>query len=732
MALFLVPATAFAANVDLGTFTPPTATSLGSLDHFAVFAENYTQSGSDMEGSIAVKSFVPDSKDMGSSTNVSGRSGNPAINYVVGISDLSKFTYQRAPQVENTWLVVGDDIAISGTGNQRTLTKSDGTTKQIDTSQVIHVKDSTYTIDFAKSFAGLSDYAQAQYSKADSGVGIDRTSSSDSVTISCDDGFDVANLTVSELESRKLIIKASDAGTKAYSLIINVSDAKDADNVVLGASNGMSIDGVEYAQSNAYDSLGGKVLFNFGTSAGTYDFQKYQMGVVLCPNGTATCTSNSHNGSYYANTVKNVNCEIHQNGFKPQGSSSSATATLEATKALSGDPYSGDESFSFTLEAVTSGAPMPSSATASCKAGGTATFGAITYTAAGTYNYTITETTGETPGMEYDSIAHTVTVTVAKDATTGALSVSSVKYDSTGNSLTVTNKYKTNTTAALKVSKLVSGAGYAGDETFGFLLTELDGAPGPAWPTWHHASCKNGGTATFGDITYTKAGTYYYQIAEEAESTPGMTYDTTPKYAKVVVSGTTSLTATITYGSSKDACSNPSLTVTNTYTAFPILIQKYDASSGRTLALSGCHLQVTSATTGDVYADWVSDASKPKQLYLPAGSYVLTELGAPAGYLTTTPIPFTVASDGTVTSTQDNANGGVMTGGIFIADYKPVTPVSPATPVTPATTPQTGDAFNAALPLGIAIGAAVAVSVAIYLRKRDGGEPVGPRHSGRH
>ena len=113
-----------------------------------------------------------------------------------------------------------------------------------------------------------------------------------------------------------------------------------------------------------------------------------------------------------------------------------ATATLEVTKSLKS--WRAGDSFTFTLAAVTEGAPMPPNTTATAtEQNKKATFDEITYETSGSYEYTITETDGGKPGVTYDTAAHNVVVTVSKNATTNALSAT-VAYDG-ADSLEVTN-----------------------------------------------------------------------------------------------------------------------------------------------------------------------------------------------------------------------------------------------------------------------------------------------------
>ena len=77
-----------------------------------------------------------------------------------------------------------------------------------------------------------------------------------------------------------------------------------------------------------------------------------------------------------------------------------AEASPEVTKALTGREWTDDDSFTFTLAAVTEGAPLPATVTGTAtKAQPKVSFGTITFNKAGTYEYTITETAGSIPGV---------------------------------------------------------------------------------------------------------------------------------------------------------------------------------------------------------------------------------------------------------------------------------------------------------------------------------------------
>ena len=108
---------------------------------------------------------------------------------------------------------------------------------------------------------------------------------------------------------------------------------------------------------------------------------------------------------------------------------------IRVTKAyaVGSDKYS--ENVRFT---VTSGdrAPTPEHTEVTIPGGDTGSFGRITFEAAGTYTYTVSEVNDGVSGMTYDRSQYTVTFTVVEDAGSHKLEVESVAYGQVGASTT--------------------------------------------------------------------------------------------------------------------------------------------------------------------------------------------------------------------------------------------------------------------------------------------------------
>ena len=215
---------------------------------------------------------------------------------------------------------------------------------------------------------------------------------------------------------------------------------------------------------------------------------------------------------------------------------------LEVTKELTGGTWP-DDGFEFTLETEHTeedGVTMPTTLKQKAtESDPTAVFDAIKFSKAGTFTFTITETVptdaveGKKDGITYDGTPKTVTVKV-EDNKAGALVVTEVKYDGE-DSLTVTNTYDAEPVEeALEVTKaLTNGDGKWPSEGFEFTLAEIKaGQDGVTMPETATATAtEDEKKATFGNIKFEKAGTYYFTIVEtvpaDAENNvlDGITYD---------------------------------------------------------------------------------------------------------------------------------------------------------------------------------------------------------------
>ena len=289
----------------------------------------------------------------------------------------------------------------------------------------------------------------------------------------------------------------------------------------------------------------GKITY---TKAGTYTYtikeEKGNLGGVNYDNSEKTVTvtvKDNLDGKLTATVSGDGDAAEFENTYKAE----ETTANITAKKSLTGRDLK-DGEFSFTISAA-EGTPMPANTTVTNKADGTVDFGKITYTKAGTYTYTIKEDNGNLGGVTYDDSEKTVTVTV-KDNLDGKLTAT-VSGD--GDAAEFKNTYKAEeTTANITAKKSLTGRDLK-DGEFSFTISAAEGTPMPAQTT---VTNKADGTVDFGEITYTKAGTYTYTIREDKGNLGGVTYDDSEKSVTVKVSdnGEGKLIAEVT-GDGEDA-----------------------------------------------------------------------------------------------------------------------------------------------------------------------------------
>ena len=192
--------------------------------------------------------------------------------------------------------------------------------------------------------------------------------------------------------------------------------------------------------------------------------------------------------------------------------------------------------------------PLPAETTVACgKDGETVRFDEVEFTAPGTYRYLITES-GQVAGVENDASAETgkaVTVTVTDD---GAGSLEAVVFGAdaadgqASENTTFTNAYApAPAKAAIPVAKRLT---YEDGKTppdiagkFTFALSAKDGAPmpevGATVTNPGSGTDHDGGTARFGEITFTAPGTYTYLITESGQ-VESVTNDTVAEEGKTV------------------------------------------------------------------------------------------------------------------------------------------------------------------------------------------------------
>lgn len=227
----------------------------------------------------------------------------------------------------------------------------------------------------------------------------------------------------------------------------------------------------------------------------------------------------------------------------------SVTDQITATKVLTGRDMAEGE-FSFDL-VEGEGKDAKVVATGKNAADGKITMSTIEYTKAGTHTYTLHEVKGNAGGITYSDAKFTIETTIT-DNGDGTLKAEHVLKGTEPaefeNTYSVT---PLETELDFGLSKAIDGRDWTDGDEFSFTITAPEGAPlpDPATVTVSKKDAKDGiATIKFGKIHYAAAGTYKYEIRENAGSTVGMTYDAHVATAEVTVTedGDGTLTANVT------------------------------------------------------------------------------------------------------------------------------------------------------------------------------------------
>lgn len=225
----------------------------------------------------------------------------------------------------------------------------------------------------------------------------------------------------------------------------------------------------------------------------------------------------------------------------------SVTDQITANKVLTGRELAAGE-FSFELvegdEVVAKGTNA---------ADGTIAMDKIAYDKLGKHTYTLREAKGGTTskGVTYSDAKYTIETTIT-DNGDGTLKAEHVLKGT--EPAEFKNTYSVTPLDAeldFDLSKVISGRDWTDGDEFSFTITAPEGAPlpDPATVTVSKKDAKDGIAAIkFGKIHYAAAGTYKYEIRENAGSTVGMTYDAHVATAEVTVTEDSdgNLTANVT------------------------------------------------------------------------------------------------------------------------------------------------------------------------------------------
>lgn len=276
------------------------------------------------------------------------------------------------------------------------------------------------------------------------------------------------------------------------------------------------------------------------TSKGiAYDGKTYTIVTTITDEGDGTLKAE--------HVLKDAKAAEFKNSYNLTPTESSVTDQVKATKFLTGRALAAGE---FSFELVEGDKVV---ATGTNDASGNITMGAVKYTEAGKHTYTLREVKGGTTskGITYSDAKYTIETAIT-DNGDGTLKAEHVLKDLTA--ATFKNTYSVTPTDAdldFGLSKAVDGRAWTDSDEFSFTITAAEGTPlpDPATVTVSKKDAKDGIAAiNFGKIRYTAAGTYKYEIRENAGNAAGMTYDGHVATAEVTVTenGEGVLTANVT------------------------------------------------------------------------------------------------------------------------------------------------------------------------------------------
>ena len=272
-----------------------------------------------------------------------------------------------------------------------------------------------------------------------------------------------------------------------------------------------------------------------------YDDKTYTVVTTITDNGKGKLVAKHE--------LKDAKTAEFENSYKPNPGEFSVTDQITATKVLTGRDLK-DGEFSFQL---VEGDKVV--ATGKNAADGTITMSPVKYEKAGTHTYTLREVNGGTTskGITYSDAKFTIETTIT-DNGDGTLSAQHVLKNAEAaifkNTYSVT---PLDTELDFGLSKAIDGRDWTDADKFSFTISAAEGTdaplPDPATVTVSKKDAKDGIAAiNFGEIRYTAAGTYKYEIRENAGNSAGMTYDGHVATAEVTVTdnGKGVLTANVT------------------------------------------------------------------------------------------------------------------------------------------------------------------------------------------
>lgn len=343
----------------------------------------------------------------------------------------------------------------------------------------------------------------------------------------------------------------------------------------------------------------------------TYSKAKYLVTVTVTDNNNGTLNVSSEmtqllNDMGDESKGTDVETALFTNTYSTNPGTTTEDTAVKVKKTLSGREWTNDDAFTFTIsvpegEDYGTDVTMPENTEVTITNATkdfTASFGDITFSKEGTYTFNINEVIPQDAvdndnvlnGITYDDHSSTVSVTVS-DNDQGQLIIEKVVYDNDENltAAEFTNTYSATGTTSIEVTKDLKGRNndkWIDGDAFTFTLasTQDYGAdvvmPQSTTLTIDKDTVDH--KASFGDITFNKAGDYKFKVTEVNDSKANVTYSTEEYTVSVHVedengNGTFTVTPTIRNKAGEKV---ESIVFENTYTPSSVVLTGENAIHG--------------------------------------------------------------------------------------------------------------------------------------------------------
>ena len=595
----------FNVNIEKVVFQPgPTVdykSVLGNSLHFGIVANDFTCNG-DLEANLAVGT-LHGSGNMKSSKNYGGN-GTTLIGAYV---DYGWYIFKNSEGGQGDLILYTTPDAANRFGNDiwsKGLVIDTETYSQEEIQNIVRsmVDESRMT---SNKLASDAHTKGLKYSSvADENGVIDLTTSlAGTYYIDFEIGeYANSNLNLKITGDQNIVLNIPDetATLKTYQLNI------DGKNCNIGG----------YANGGIGEKACENIIFNLNNASSVISETIH--GVVLVPNGSFENKAVGA-GWIVADSVTSGGTEWHCLSRDIPVVTSYA---IKAKKTVNGKAPSGNEAgkFTFKLYKIDDKGNETLVDTKSNGDGGLVsfdTFGNITE--AGTYWYKITEE-GTVAGYTIDTTVYYAEVVVNATPSNGVIisknaKVTYHKGTKTGDTATVATfnniKKEDETSANIKVKKTFTNG--AADKKFNFVLTPINNAPMPEGAVNGKKTisvAQNDGVKNFGEIKYTTAGTYRYEVVEDSsEQAAGITYDNHRWTVTVAVPADFS-TPTVTYSREDGITSTIGAEFTNSEEnkETEITLEGTKSLSGRNLKAGEFKFEVKDEV-GTVVATGTNDAA---------------------------------------------------------------------------------------------------------------------------